>query len=188
MRTCALLSVTAGSYCVWVESKGSDTIFVGVLNKMATIYFLIIYSTHRVRYVAKFLNFQQNLSAFVRGWQLVTVGATWPFWIMWHQLEDDSWDVQAGVPVQSRRPLCPLPWRILMACLILLLAGLGRLHVQCNRLRLRLPLGSVIMITIMITQFSKVIEYDYDYTTKVIDYNYDYNETGLRLIMTYVKI
>ncbi len=44
--------------------------------------------------------------------------------------------------------------------------GLGRLHVQCNRLRL--PLGSV--ITIMITQFSKVIEYDYDYMTKVIDY------------------
>ncbi len=56
---------------------------------------------------------------------------------------------------------------------------LGRLHVQCNRLRL--PLGS--MITIMITQFSKVIEYDYDYMTKVIDYNYDYNGTGLRLII-----
>ncbi len=51
-------------------------------------------------------------------------------------------------------------------------SGLGRLHVQCNQLRLRLPLGSV--ITIMITQFSKVIEYDYDYMTKVIDYNYDY--------------
>ncbi len=47
-------------------------------------------------------------------------------------------------------------------------AGLGQLHVQCNRLRLRLPLGSV--ITIMITQFSKVIEHDYDYMTKVIDY------------------
>ncbi len=25
--------------------------------------------------------------------------------IIWHQLEDDSWDVQAGVPVQSRPPL-----------------------------------------------------------------------------------
>ncbi len=62
-------------------------------------------------------------------------------------------------------------------------SGLGRLHVKCNRLRLRLPLGSVITITIMITQFSKVIEYDYDYMTKVIDYNYDYNETGLRLII-----
>ncbi len=61
--------------------------------------------------------------------------------------------------------------------------GLGRLHVECNRLRLRLPLGSVIMITIMITQFSKVIEYDYDYMTKVIDYNYNYNETDLRLII-----
>ncbi len=33
----------------------------------------------------------------------------------------------------------------------------------------------MITITIMITQFSKVIEYDYDYMTKVIDY--DYNET-----------
>ncbi len=41
------------------------------------------------------------------------------------------------------------------------------------------------MITIMITQFSKVIEYDYDYTTKVIDYNYDYNESGLCLIICY---
>ncbi len=39
------------------------------------------------------------------------------------------------------------------------------------------------MITIMITQFSKVIEYDYDYLTKVFDYNYDYNETGLNLII-----
>ncbi len=28
----------------------------------------------------------------------------------------------------------------------------------------------------MITQFSKVI--DYDYMTKVFDYNYDYNETA----------
>ncbi len=36
---------------------------------------------------------------------------------------------------------------------------------------------------IMITQFSKVIEYDY--MTKVIDYNYDYNET-VKII--YVKI
>ncbi len=53
--------------------------------------------------VEKFPNFRQNLSAFVRGWQLVAVqGVTWPFWIMWHQLEDDSSAVQAGVPVQSR--------------------------------------------------------------------------------------
>ncbi len=37
--------------------------------------------------VEKFLNFRQNLSAFGRGWQLVAVGVTWPFWIMWHQLE-----------------------------------------------------------------------------------------------------
>ncbi len=35
----------------------------------------------------------------------------------------------------------------------------------------------------MITQFSKVIEYDY--MTKVFDYNYDYNEAGLRLMLTY---
>ncbi len=55
--------------------------------------------------VEKFPNFWQNLSTFVRGWQLVAVGVTWPFWIMWHQLEDDSWEVQAGVPVQSRPPL-----------------------------------------------------------------------------------
>ncbi len=48
--------------------------------------------------------------------------------------------------------------------------GLGRLHAQCNLLRLRLPLASVIMITIMITQFSKVIEYGYDYMAKVFDY------------------
>ncbi len=40
------------------------------------------------------------------------------------------------------------------------------------------------MIMIMITQFSKVIEYDYDYMTKVIDYNYDYSET----VKSYVKI
>ncbi len=33
-------------------------------------------------------HFQQNLSAFIRGWQLVAVGVTWPFWIMWHQLEE----------------------------------------------------------------------------------------------------
>ena len=52
----------------------------------------------------KFPNFWQNLSAFVRGWQLVAVGVTWPFWIMWHQLVGDSWGVQAGVPVQSRPP------------------------------------------------------------------------------------
>ena len=39
------------------------------------------------------------------------------------------------------------------------------------------------MITIMIAQFSKVIEYDYVYMTKVFDYNYDYNETGLHLII-----
>ena len=58
-------------------------------------------------------------------------------------------------------------------------AGLGRLHAQCNRLGL--PLPSVIAIMIMITQFSKVI--DYDYMTKVFDYNYDYNETGLHLII-----
>ncbi len=38
-------------------------------------------------------------------WQLVAVGVTWPLWIMWHELEDDSWDVQAGVPVQSRPPM-----------------------------------------------------------------------------------
>ncbi len=37
----------------------------------------------------------------------------------------------------------------------------------------------------MITQFSKVIEYDYDYMTKVFDYKYDYNEAGLRLIIRY---
>ncbi len=40
------------------------------------------------------------------------------------------------------------------------------------------------MITIMITQFRKVIEYDYDYMTNVFDYNqyfYDYNETGLKV-------
>ncbi len=43
----------------------------------------------------------------------------------------------------------------------------------------------MITITIMITEWSKVIEYDYDYMTKVIDYNYDYNETGLRLIICY---
>ncbi len=35
----------------------------------------------------------------------------------------------------------------------------------------------------MIKQFSKVIEYYYDYMTKVFDYNYDYNETGLRLVI-----
>ncbi len=58
-----------------------------------------------------------------------------------------------------------------------LVTGLGRLHDQCNRLRL--PLGSV--ITIMIKQFSKVIEYDY--MTKVFDYNYDYNGTILHLII-----
>ena len=63
------------------------------------------------------------------------------------------------------------------------MSGLGRLHAQCNRLRLLLPLGSVSTITILITQFSKVIEYDYDYMTKVFDYNYDYNETGLHLII-----
>ncbi len=40
----------------------------------------------------KFPNFWQNLFAFIRGWPLVAVGVTWPFWIMWHQLEDDSWD------------------------------------------------------------------------------------------------
>ncbi len=40
--------------------------------------------------VEKFLNFWHNLSAFIRGWQLVPIGVTWPFWIMWHQLEDDS--------------------------------------------------------------------------------------------------
>ncbi len=52
----------------------------------------------------KFPNFSQtlSLSAFIREWQLVAIGVTWPFRIMWHQLEDDSWDVQAGVPVQSR--------------------------------------------------------------------------------------
>ena len=33
--------------------------------------------------VEKFLNLQQNLSVFVRGWQLVAVVVTWPFWIMW---------------------------------------------------------------------------------------------------------
>ncbi len=31
------------------------------------------------------------------------------------------------------------------------------------------------MIMIMSTQFSKVIEYNYDYITKVFDYHYDYN-------------
>ncbi len=35
----------------------------------------------------------------------MAVGVTWPFWIMWHQLEYDSWDVQASVPVQFRPPL-----------------------------------------------------------------------------------
>ncbi len=40
------------------------------------------------------------------------------------------------------------------------------------------------MIMITITQFSKAIEYDYDYMTKVIDYNYDYSET----VKSYVKI
>ncbi len=64
---------------------------------------------------------------------------------------------------------------VLITYMYVCISGLGRLHVQCNRLRLRLPLYSV--ITIMITQFHKVIEYDYDYMTKVIDYNYDYNET-----------
>ncbi len=52
--------------------------------------------------------------------------------------------------------------------------------------RLRLPIGSVITITIMVTQFCKVTECDYDYMTNVIDYNYDYNETkktSLHLIM-----
>ncbi len=29
----------------------------------------------------------QNISAFIKGWQLLAVGVTWPFWIMWHQLE-----------------------------------------------------------------------------------------------------
>ncbi len=62
---------------------------------------------------------------------------------------------------------------IMVTVKTVLIQGLGRLHVQCNELRL--PLGSVITITIMITQFSKVIEYNYDYMTKVIDYNYDYN-------------
>ncbi len=69
--------------------------------------------------VEKFPNFRQNLSAFVSGWKVVDVGVTWLFWIMWHQLQDDSWDVQAGVPVESRPPLgC---WGMLMASLILLL-------------------------------------------------------------------
>ncbi len=31
----------------------------------------------------------------------------------------------------------------------------------------------------MITQFSKVIKYDYNYMTKVFDYNYDYNDETL---------
>ncbi len=65
----------------------------------------------------------------------------------------------------------------MVVIVVAVVAGVGRLHVQCNRLRVRLPLRCVITITIMITQFSKVIEYDYNYMTKVIDYNYDYNET-----------
>ncbi len=91
--------------------------------------------------VEKFPNFRQNLSAFVhvvRGWQLVAVGVTWPFWIMWHQLEDDSWDVQAGVPVQPRPED---PWWILMASLILLLDTWSSLSIilasfTCFRLHL----------------------------------------------------
>ena len=37
----------------------------------------------------------------------------------------------------------------------------------------------MITIVIMLTQLSKVIEYDNDYMTKVFDYNYDCNETGM---------
>ncbi len=44
----------------------------------------------------------ESLCAFVRGWQLVTVSVTWPFWIMRHQLEDDSWDMS--------RPVSLFPW------------------------------------------------------------------------------
>ncbi len=64
----------------------------------------------------KFPNFRQNLSAFVRGWQQVAVGVTGPSWIMWHQLEDDSWDgwglfhvaahKQRNIPI---REFCRIP-------------------------------------------------------------------------------
>ena len=76
------------------------------IEKEAFIIFLITHSMQGVKImVEKFPNFQQNVFAFVRGWQLVVIGATWPFWIMWHKLEVDSWDVQAGVPVQFSLPL-----------------------------------------------------------------------------------
>ena len=42
------------------------------------MYFLITHSTHRVKtMVGKFPNFRQNLSAFIRGWQLGAVGGTY---------------------------------------------------------------------------------------------------------------
>ena len=48
---------------------------------------------------------------------------------------------------------------------------MGRLQGPCNRLRLRLL--EHIMITITITRFLNVIDYDYDYIVNH-DYNHDY--------------
>ena len=53
-------------------------------------------------------------------------------------------------------------------------ADMGRLHHKCNRLRLRLCDNVMITITIMITSFSNVIDYDYDYISCNHDCNRDY--------------
>ncbi len=37
------------------------------------------------------------------GWQLVAVSVTWPFWTMCPQLEDESWDVEAGHLIKEKR-------------------------------------------------------------------------------------
>ena len=42
-------------------------------------------------------------------------------------------------------------------------SGMGRLHVKCNRLRLRALQGFTITITITITAILDVIDYDCDY-------------------------
>ena len=42
-------------------------------------------------------------------------------------------------------------------------SGMGRLHVKCNRLRLRALQGFTIAITITITAILYVIDYDCDY-------------------------
>ncbi len=86
--------------------------------------------------VEKFPNFRQDLSAFVRGWQLYS--GHWCHMTLLHGSCDTSWRMTAGMS----RPVflfgLSLPWWILVASLVLLLDTWSSLSNSLASFRLHL--------------------------------------------------